>query len=357
MLLRMGDRPRGPAVRAGEVRRQRPQPGARRAGVPAAGQGVQGPRRRPRRPAPHGRVRASGDPRGQGAHLPAELQVAALQAGLPRGGHHLRLRHPSGQQGGEREGLHGGGGGAQARVPAGVLHRGRREPVPALPGRPPAPQRAAQRVPPARDPQGPQPRHRGPRRPPLLQGHRGADQEGLRGGRAGGSAGRRPGPARELRGLPLRRDRRGGARRAGSEVRPPGGHPLRAEDALAQLPPGHPHTRAGDRHHQRLDLPDLRQQGAHGERLPQGHGGPLRQACGLVLVHLRLDGTGRLRADHGGQQHDGRGLAVPEVDGLPEHRGLRGVGRHRRDRAAADDLRLQGRLCAVRPGPEAHRPC
>mmetsp|Transcript_68445 Transcript_68445/g.211639 ORF Transcript_68445/g.211639 Transcript_68445/m.211639 type:complete len:308 (+) Transcript_68445:2727-3650(+) len=208
MLLRMGDRPRGPAVRAGEVRRQRPQPGARRAGVPAAGQGVQGPRRRPRRPAPHGRVRASGDPRGQGAHLPAELQVAALQAGLPRGGHHIRL--PGAAAGaagvcGPRRELHQRRGRAQAHLPVRLLHRRSEQPLAALPWPQHAPRRPPRRLPSARHPQGPEHGHGVAGRAAALLRPRRGDAGAVRGDDLERLRGRQaPGALQRLRELPRR---------------------------------------------------------------------------------------------------------------------------------------------------------
>mmetsp|Transcript_128796 Transcript_128796/g.400753 ORF Transcript_128796/g.400753 Transcript_128796/m.400753 type:complete len:245 (-) Transcript_128796:53-787(-) len=159
----------------------------------------------------------------------------------------------------------------------------------------------------------------------------------------------------EVRGRPVRRACRGGPLRRGHEVEPADGD-HQGQALHPRLHPADAHAGTGHRHAERLDLPDFRQQGARLAQLPQERSRHLGQEVHLVLVRLRLDGAGRLRPDHGGELHAGRLRAPRAVAGLPEHRYLHRVGRHRRDRVEADDLRLQGRFRAVRPGPEAHRP-
>mmetsp|Transcript_67163 Transcript_67163/g.190489 ORF Transcript_67163/g.190489 Transcript_67163/m.190489 type:complete len:305 (-) Transcript_67163:60-974(-) len=254
------------------------------------------------------------------------------------------------------QGLHRRRGRAEADLPLRLLRGRRRQPLAALPRCGPAARSSAQHVPLPRNSQGPQHGHRGPRGAAVLRGPGGEDQDAVRGGGPERVCGRRARAApRVLRRLPAGQRRRGDRGGPAPDVRSAGGNQAAAE-GHAWLLAAHAHAGAGHGHHRCQRVPDLCQQGAHRDDLSQEHVGPPDQEECLVLLHLRVDGPGRLRPHHGLQRPHGRPGPLREVAATWQLGRGGGVGRHRRDRPEANDLRVQGRLRPVRPGTEAHRP-
>eukprot|EP00439_Symbiodinium_sp_Y106_P056673 s3839_g7.t5 len=121
------------------------------------------------------------------------------------------------------------------------------------------------------------------------------------------------------------------------------------------LVPVKQHSRSGNRHRQRVGLPDLREQGACGSQLPQAQHGRDHQQNRAFLLNLRIHGPRRIRTRNRRQRFDGRYSFVGEASRHQSVLNHRALGCHWRNRSAKGHLRLSRRFRAVRSGTEAHR--